>query len=694
MPGIIKESLSIVLIAHNEETVIGKVLEGLLANYRDKMLELVVVDDASTDGTSAVVEAIRKSEPKVRLVRREGPCGVGRAIKTGFASVSPAATHVLTMDSDFAESIGCASGLIKRMEQGDCDGVIGSRFITGSRLEGYPITKKIMNRLFHYAARILFGIKQKDLSNNFKIFKREIIEKMPWHSDDFAINAETGILPILSGYKICEVPVSWIGRGEGMGKSKFKLLKAGMGYIKVIPYAWSLRKKVVKILAIALVAAILPLSAVILAHSDEISSGSVRELSLKDSINIAFLNNKDIQIQAEELDVAKAGILGAKSAFWPKLSAQYGYTYNGYAFNLGSLPINSKKDPGIFTGYANDNKVGLAVNESIYNGGADIATLKESRLNMKAQEEGLRARKLDTAFETKRLYYGLLLAYETQRIAEALLHESQAHYDDVKAKFEQGSSSKFDVLQSSVQVSKIVPEVIKAKNAIQIILAEFKKVLGIGMDEEIKPTGHLAYTPAVVEESSSLKEAYKRNPEMIVKILGIDINKWEIEYAKSGYYPQVDASFGYNYRSNNMQTIFDYRHTNWSAGITVGLSIFDGMSTKSKVDAAKAKYGQARLSKENFSDQLAVDVKTACLDMKEADAIVKSQRDAIVEAKEALKISEIGYDNGVTTNLDVLDSQVSLSQVEKNLAEGIYDYLIAQAQLDKLVGRESYSEEK
>ena len=60
------------------------------------------------------------------------------------------------------------------------------------------------------------------------------------------------------------------------------------------------------------------------------------------------------------------------------------------------------------------------------------------------------------------------------------------------------------------------------------------------------------------------------------------------------------------------------------------------------------------------------------------------------EAKDALRIAEIGYDNGVTTNLDVLDTQVSLSQVEKNLAEGIYDYLIARAQLDRVMGREAY----
>jgi len=238
-----KEELSVILIAHNEEDVIGKLIDGLLANYREKILEIVVVDDVSTDGTAEVVESRRKSEPKIKLVRRQPPCGVGRAIKTGFGNVDKRASYVLTMDSDFVQSIGDVGRLIARMEAGGCDGVIGSRFVEGSRLEVYPLTKKIMNRLFHMVVWTLFNIKQKDLSNNFKLFKREITEKMPWRSDDFAINAETGILPILSGYKICEVPVSWIGRDEGQGKSKFKLFKVGLGYIKVIPYALSFRKK-------------------------------------------------------------------------------------------------------------------------------------------------------------------------------------------------------------------------------------------------------------------------------------------------------------------------------------------------------------------------------------------------------------------------------------------------------------------
>lgn len=238
----IKENVSVVLIAHNEEAVIGRMVEGVLSSYRDKIMEIIVVDDSSTDRTSAIVEAIAARDKKVRLVKKGAPSGVGYAIKTGFASVGAGAEYVLTMDSDFLDSIGEIGRLFDKIDSGQYDGVIGSRFTKGGRIENYPLPKRFMNRTFHIIVRILFGIKQKDLTNNFKLYKTKIIRELPWRSNDFAINAETGIFPILAGYNIAEAPVSWIGRKEDMGKSKFRLFKVGAGYVKVIAYAHSFQK--------------------------------------------------------------------------------------------------------------------------------------------------------------------------------------------------------------------------------------------------------------------------------------------------------------------------------------------------------------------------------------------------------------------------------------------------------------------
>jgi dolichol-phosphate mannosyltransferase len=237
------KALSVILIAHNEEQAIGQMLEGLLANYDQEILEIIVVDDASTDGTAEIVEAWNKRTPKVILIKRTPPCGVGRALKAGFARINPKAECVLSMDSDFVENIAQVRALFTVFDQQKCDGVIGSRFVKGGKVVGYPFAKLLMNRLFHWIVKIVFRIKQNDLTNNFKLYRAKIFQSMPWKSERFAMNAETGLLPILYGYRIVEVPVVWVDRSPQMGHSKFGLLKHGGGYIQVIfhalRFAWS-----------------------------------------------------------------------------------------------------------------------------------------------------------------------------------------------------------------------------------------------------------------------------------------------------------------------------------------------------------------------------------------------------------------------------------------------------------------------
>jgi len=232
-----RQTLSIILIAHNEEQAIGPMLEGLLRTYDREILEIIVVDDASSDRTAAIAEDWAKRNAKVRLIRRTPPSGVGRALRTGFGNINSNAEYVLTMDSDFVENIEQVRALIDAVETERCDGVIGSRFVRGGKVVRYPLLKRAMNRLFHGVVKSLFGVKQNDLTNNFKLYKAHIFRSMPWKSDGFAMNAETGLLPILAGYKLIEVPVVWVDRDPQMGRSKFGLLRHGGGYLRVILHA-------------------------------------------------------------------------------------------------------------------------------------------------------------------------------------------------------------------------------------------------------------------------------------------------------------------------------------------------------------------------------------------------------------------------------------------------------------------------
>ncbi|MDD5432532.1 MAG: TolC family protein [Candidatus Omnitrophica bacterium] len=413
--------------------------------------------------------------------------------------------------------------------------------------------------------------------------------------------------------------------------------------------------------------------------------------TLKEAITIAYKNNKDIKIQKYGLEISSADILNARSEFLPKVDFNTGYTHNSAVLN--SSTAGSKKDPRIFSGYVDNNSMGVSVNETVYNGGANVAALRQAQLALKEQTETLRATKLNVELDAKRLYYGLLLAYETKRIAEDLVRQAEDHYINVKHKYEQGTASKFDCLQSKVQVSLLLPQLINAQNAIDLIIAEMDKLLGVKVGGKIVINDKLLYEPLEIKEQDFLKEAYLNEPEMILKSLGIDIAKWGIKYARAGWLPQIDSTGEYNYISNNPGNMFNTRHNYWNLGFAIRIPIFDGFSTKAKVDAARAQYMQTVIGKENLSDQVAVDVRQSCLDLKEQASIIKSQQDNLEDAKEALRISNVRYDNGVGINLDVLDAQVSLAQVENNLASGIYDYIMAKAKLDRTMGRAVVVEE-
>jgi len=425
--------------------------------------------------------------------------------------------------------------------------------------------------------------------------------------------------------------------------------------------------------------------------SDEGGAIIPNVLSLKEAIDIAVLNNRSIQIQQEEIEFARGNVLYGRSLFLPQVNAAFGYTYNNSVLPLSS-PSGQTKDPHIFTGYQNDNLATLSVDESIYNGGANIANLEGGKLQLKAQQETLRATRLEVEFETKRLFFGILLAYETRRIAQELVNQAQAHCDDTKTKFNQGTASKFDVLQAKVQVSKLIPQLVNAENAIELIMAEFKKELVLDLKKSVRIEGKLDYLLVEIKEDSFLQEAYSKNPGMILKLLGLSINKWAIEYAKSGWLPQVTASGNYSYRSSDIGNMFNPKHDLWNVGVKASIALFDGFAPKAKVDEARAKYAQADLQKLDLIDQIAVDIKNACLDLKQAKAVIDSQKDVIEEAKEALRLSEVRYNNGVGIALDIFDAQVSLAQIEQNLAQGIYDYIMAKAQLDRIMGKEFFRE--
>lgn len=224
-------AVSVVVPCHNEEANINRLVKTLVGMYGDYLHEIVIVDDNSTDRTAEVAAAVANSEPRVRLVRRKPPGGVGRALRDGYAAAT--GKYILTIDCDFITIAAEFKGLFDAVAEG-YDGAIGSRFSSESVLVGYPFLKIVCNRSYHLLLNLLLGRRVRDVSNNLKLYRAEILKNLHIEEDHFAANVETGLKPLLLNYRIRQVPTSWINRTADMGKSSFNLLTVGPDYLRVL----------------------------------------------------------------------------------------------------------------------------------------------------------------------------------------------------------------------------------------------------------------------------------------------------------------------------------------------------------------------------------------------------------------------------------------------------------------------------
>lgn len=221
------DGVSFVIPCRNEEMNVPRLVEALLGFYGPYVHEIVIVNDNSTDRTGDVTRAIAAREPRVKLVDRTPPGGVGRALRDGYAAAT--GRYILTMDSDFVQIVPEFRDLFDAIAEG-YDGAIGSRFTHESLMVNYPFVKILCNRGFHLLANLVMPRHFRDISNNLKLYRAEVLKELEIEEPHFAANVETGLKPLLAGYAIKEVPISWINRTIDMGCSSFDVAKVAPNY--------------------------------------------------------------------------------------------------------------------------------------------------------------------------------------------------------------------------------------------------------------------------------------------------------------------------------------------------------------------------------------------------------------------------------------------------------------------------------
>jgi len=227
--------LSIVIPAHNEASSIQETVSAFHEQLKLKRVshEILVVNDNSSDSTEKILKKLSQKTPEVRYVNNSPPNGFGFAVRKGLEEFRGDCVAIVM--ADLSDRPTDLVSYYQKMREGNYDCVFGSRFIRGGKTVDYPKFKLFLNRVTNTAIRILFGIRYNDVTNAFKLYRRETIEGLkPFLSHHFNLTVELPLKSIVRGYTYAVVPNQWTNRKHG--ESKLKIKEMGSRYFFIILY--------------------------------------------------------------------------------------------------------------------------------------------------------------------------------------------------------------------------------------------------------------------------------------------------------------------------------------------------------------------------------------------------------------------------------------------------------------------------
>lgn len=227
--------LSVVIPAYNEEASIEETVRAFHEKLKEEEIdhEILVSVDPSQDATESILKKLSKEIPEVRYVNNKPPHGFGFNVRNGLEHYTGDCAAIVM--ADMSDRPVDLVTYYRRMIKGDFDCVFGSRFIRGGKTINYPKNKIFLNRLTNNIIKMLFGIRYNDVTNAFKLYKKETLEGLkPYLSHHFNLTVELPLKSIVRGYSYAVVPNYWTNRKSG--DSNLKIKEMGSRYFYIILY--------------------------------------------------------------------------------------------------------------------------------------------------------------------------------------------------------------------------------------------------------------------------------------------------------------------------------------------------------------------------------------------------------------------------------------------------------------------------
>ncbi len=452
-------------------------------------------------------------------------------------------------------------------------------------------------------------------------------------------------------------------------------------------------------------------------------------LTLEEAVRLVMTANRDLVDARLGYEGAGGQVREAWSSVYPTLDLNATYTRN-LSVPESFLPRvildpTAPPDELVPVKFGADNAwtFQLRAEQPLFRAAAFLGVGAAERYR-RLQSEVVRGRSIDVVTRVKTVYYDVLLADEATRLSENTVRRVRQTLDETQKMNAAGLSSNYDVLRLQVELANLEPQLRRSKNAAEAARRRLAVELGFQNLDGVDVAGSLAdvdlgevvvedaataravsltvsgsglelsAAPAQLTQESALELAQTNRSDLRQMELTAQLRRTELRVEQAEYLPRVTlfGVYSINAQHNGDPAFFGgsdrFRSYGRQVGVQVTLPLFGGFGRPARVEQKRVALEQVLTQRDLLVDNVENEVKTLLDAVQETRLRAQAQRLARTQAERGYEIARVQYREGISGQLEVTDAEVALRQSEFNVAEAVYDYLVARARLDQALGLE------
>lgn len=402
-------------------------------------------------------------------------------------------------------------------------------------------------------------------------------------------------------------------------------------------------------------------------------------LSMDTALQLALIFSPQFAQSQASVNNAGGTRMRAWGSFLPNVSVGSG----------ASIQSQDRFDPNtqrVVTGSSDFYSASLNTNYQIFQGGRKFHELDRTESAMIEAEALMRSQRFSVQLQTRTLFLNALRQFELVQVAEASVTRAEESLAITRARVVVGTGTRSDSLRTRLELANARQSLLQAQN--QLRASRFALGRQVGVDGPVVPAlpDDLEPAPLALGEAEIVALAESVSPAVRAAEASAAIAGASLSTARSSYLPNLSVSSGYNWA--NQDRSFNGGNTSWNFRISGSYQLFDGFQREQSVSQASESRRVARLTEEDARRGVRQDVDAALRTLETQELAISIAAEAVLVAEEDLRLIRERYDVQMANILDVITSQVALDEAEANLVSARYDYVVAKAELESIVGRE------